>query len=226
MVRAIPSSHPRQPLDGVRIAGNTGAIAFNTVMLLLLLAPLSAPKLILPKADDGPIIQFIRPPVLIEPPPPKPEEPLTIRREPAPPVSQPIRTEPTPSIVVDNPEPGPTDFVGIEQPHIQVAKADPPAGSNPGIQTGASLQALNNPAPPYPPQAVRENLTGVVELEILVGIDGKPIEVSVVRSSGHRLLDQAARRAVLSRWTFQPAMRDGQPVQARGRVPIEFKLAQ
>lgn len=225
MVRAIPSSQPRQPLDGMRIAGNTGAIAFNTVMLLLLLAPLSAPKLVLPSVDEDPIIQIpLRPnPV----PPPVIEDPLPVRRDPAPPTqAQPVRQEQPPSIVVDHPDPGPTDFAGIEQPQIQVAKADPPAGSDPGFQTGASLQALNNPAPPYPPQAVRENLTGVVELEILVGIDGKPIEVSVVRSSGHRVLDQAARRVVLSRWTFQPATRDGQPVQARGRVPIEFKLAQ
>lgn len=225
MVRAIPSSHPRQPLDGVRIAGNTGAIAFNTVMLLLLLAPLSAPKLVLPSVDEDPIIQIpLRPnPV----PPPVIEDPLPVRRDPAPPTqTQPVRQEQPPSIVVDNPNPAPTDFAGVEQPPIQVATAEPPTGIGPAIQTGASLQALNNPAPPYPPQAVRDNLTGVVELEILVGIDGKPIDVSVVRSSGHRILDQAARRAVLSRWTFQPATRDGQPVQARGRVPIEFKLAQ
>jgi len=225
MIRAIPSPQPGLKLDGVRIAGNTGAIAFNTVMLLLLLAPLSAPKLLLPEVDDDPVIQIPLPrnPV----PPPIIEQPLPVNRQPAPPITtQPVRPQQPPPIVVDNPQPAPTDFVGVEQPPIQVAKADPPGGTDPGIQAGASLQALNNPAPPYPPPAVRDNLTGVVELEILVGIDGKPIDVSVVRSSGHRILDQAARRVVLSRWTFQPAMRDGQPVQARGRVPIEFKLAQ
>jgi protein TonB len=89
---------------------------------------------------------------------------------------------------------------------------------------GASLQALMSPAPPYPPQAVRDGLTGIVELEILVGVDGRPVEVTIVRSSGHRMLDQAARRVVMTRWTFRPAMRDGQAVQAIGRVPIEFVL--
>ena len=83
---------------------------------------------------------------------------------------------------------------------------------------------LRNPAPAYPVDAIRNNITGTVELEILVGADGKPLEVSVVRSSGNRALDQAARKVVLQRWLFQPAMENGQAVQVRGRVPIEFKL--
>ena len=81
-----------------------------------------------------------------------------------------------------------------------------------------------SPPPAYPGEAVRNGLTGVVELEILVGIDGHPLEARVVRSSGHRLLDAAARRTVLAKWRFQPAMRNGQPVQSLGRVPIEFRL--
>ena len=39
-----------------------------------------------------------------------------------------------------------------------------------------------------------------------------------------RLLDQAARRTVLSKWTFVPAMRDGRAVEALGRLPIEFRV--
>ena len=64
----------------------------------------------------------------------------------------------------------------------------------------------------------------MVELEILVGTDGRALDVRIVRSSGHRVLDQAARRTVLTKWTFVPAMRDCQAVQALGRVPIEFRL--
>ncbi len=41
---------------------------------------------------------------------------------------------------------------------------------------------------------------------------------------GYRELDEAARRHVLRRWRFQPAMRDGRAVQAIGLVPIEFSL--
>ena len=89
---------------------------------------------------------------------------------------------------------------------------------------GAQLQALESPPPTYPPEAVRDGASGTVLLEILVGIDGRALEVRVVRSSGHRALDQAARRVVLSRWRFQPAQRNGHAVQAIGRVPIDFVL--
>ena len=61
-------------------------------------------------------------------------------------------------------------------------------------------------------------------LEVLVGLDGQPLAVTVARSSGHRELDEAARAQVLKRWRFQPATRDGLAVQAIGMVPIEFAL--
>ena len=48
--------------------------------------------------------------------------------------------------------------------------------------------------------------------------------MTIARSSGHRILDEAAREQVLRRWSFQPASVGGQPVQALGRVPITFAL--
>lgn len=221
MVRAIPSH--RQPLDGTRIAANAGAIAFNAAMLMLMLVPLSAPKL-MEQPLDVIGVTFVKPEPLIEPKPPEPDpKPRIIERapKPAPAVPRQQTIEPPPVVIDDTPQIG--DVLGSND----VASVTPPQTDvGPKVLPGASLQALNSPPPAYPPQAVRENLTGVVELEILVGVDGKPIEVSIVRSSGHRLLDQAAVRVVKSRWTFQPAMSDGQPIQALGRVPIEFKLQQ
>ncbi|ALN80029.1 tonB family C-terminal domain protein [Lysobacter antibioticus] len=210
-------------MDGTRIAANAGAIAFNAAMLMLMLVPLSAPRLLV--SEEEPIFpQFVpKKEVLIQPKPPKPELVKVVekpRQQPV--IKQQVQPVEAPPVVVDNPNPQPIDFAGAET----VAKATPAVDLGPPIITGATLQSLKNPPPSYPPQAVREGLTGVVELEILVGIDGKPIDVSIVRSSGHRLLDQAARKVVLNRWTFQPAMSNGQPVQARGRVPIEFKLDQ
>ncbi|WP_031372513.1 energy transducer TonB [Lysobacter antibioticus] len=223
MVRAIPS-HSHTPLDGTRIAANAGAIAFNAAMLMLMLVPLSAPRLLV--SPEEPVIpEFLpRPRVLVEPPPP-PKLVEVVQRPRQQPIVHPqpqVQPVEAPPVVVDNPDPQPIDFAGAET----VARATPQIDLGPQTLTGAVLQSLKNPPPSYPPQAVREGLTGVVELEILVGIDGKPIDVSIVRSSGHRLLDQAARKVVLNRWTFQPAMSNGQPVQARGRVPIEFKLDQ
>lgn len=224
MVRAIPSHTLREPLDGTRIAANAGAIVFNAALLMLALVPLAAPKLIQETFTTVPDVVILRSEPRITPPPPPPTQPVPVTTRPAPPqpTVQPQQAADPPPVVADTPP-----QVG-DPPGVQTASFTPPAQTltAPPVAQGATLQALRNPAPSYPPQAVREGLTGVVELEILVGVDGRPQEVKVVRSSGHRLLDQAAVRVVRSSWIFQPALHEGQPVQALGRVPIEFKLNQ
>ena len=61
-------------------------------------------------------------------------------------------------------------------------------------------------------------------LRVLVDASGRPVEVTVERSSGHRDLDRAAREKVLADWRFHPAQRDGVPVSAYALVPIDFAL--
>ncbi|SFK28656.1 energy transducer TonB [Lysobacter sp. cf310] len=217
MAHAI--EHPDRQLDPSRIVGTAGAIAVNVALLMLLMVPMSAPQWM--EMPDDVIVNFI-PPEKEKVDPPKPEvvkvekirpntptpKPVPIEIPPTPPIVDPIASD---SIVVPDTPPQPETF----------ARNDIGRGE---VLTGVTLQVVNNPPPTYPGEAVRNQLTGTVMLEILVGIDGKPIEVTVVKSSGHRVLDQAAKRVVMSRWTFQPAMEGGQPVQARGRVPIEFTL--
>ncbi|MEG3789947.1 energy transducer TonB [Lysobacter sp. CCNWLW3] len=211
--------HPDRQLDSSRIVGTAGAIAVNVALLMLLMVPMSAPQWM---AKPGEIVVNFVPPEKRKVDPPKPEvvkiekvrpntptpKPVPIEIPPTPPIVDPIATD---SLVVPDTPPQPETF----------ARNDIGRGE---ALTGVTLQVVNNPPPTYPGEAVRNQLTGTVMLEILVGIDGKPIEVTVVKSSGHRVLDQAARRVVMSRWTFQPAMEGGQAVQARGRVPIEFTL--
>ncbi len=88
---------------------------------------------------------------------------------------------------------------------------------------GAHLEYLHAPPPKYTGDLVRMHAEGTVLLRVLVGVDGKPIEVSVLKSSGIRKLDELAQRSVM-KWLFKPATRDGQPVQAIGNIPIDFKL--
>jgi protein TonB len=71
---------------------------------------------------------------------------------------------------------------------------------------------------------LRDGVQGTVMLQVLVDVDGHPLEVQVQHSSGNRQLDNAARRQVLEHWTFRPAMKDGRAVQAIGLVPIAFNL--
>lgn len=92
------------------------------------------------------------------------------------------------------------------------------------VLTGAVLQYASAPPPAYPREALRAGTSGTVVLEVLVGVDGRPLRADVLSSSGHRALDQAARRQVLARWMFKPALMAGVPVQAIGHVPVEFRL--
>jgi protein TonB len=88
----------------------------------------------------------------------------------------------------------------------------------------ATLAYLDAPQPTYPAIAMRKGWQGVVLLRVRVGADGRPVSVEVARSSGHAVLDAAARRQVLARWRFQPALRDGVAVEAIGLVPLAFTL--
>jgi protein TonB len=64
----------------------------------------------------------------------------------------------------------------------------------------------------------------VVIVNVEVDADGRAADVSLSRSSGFPLLDQAALEAV-RRWTFEPAREGGFPVASRVDVPVRFSLA-
>ncbi|MGG1945741.1 energy transducer TonB [Trinickia sp. NRRL B-1857] len=83
---------------------------------------------------------------------------------------------------------------------------------------------LHNPAPDYPPMALQRGWEGRVLLNVHVLASGSAREVTVVASSGHESLDDAARQAVAD-WRFVPARRAGQAVDAWVHVPVIFKAA-
>jgi protein TonB len=78
--------------------------------------------------------------------------------------------------------------------------------------------------PAYPIQALRAGIQGTVMLKVLVDPTGKPLQVVIARSSGSRLLDDAARKHVLAAWRFHPAMRDGHAIEVWALVPVRFNL--
>jgi len=77
--------------------------------------------------------------------------------------------------------------------------------------------------PPYPPRARELAQEGEVVLRALVRRRGAAEQIAVWRSSGFRLLDQAALHAV-SRWQFEPATQDGRETEAWVQVPVRFEL--
>jgi len=206
-------------LDFTRISAEAGAIAINAAALLLLLAPMS---MHVPRVAQPEIVY----PII----PLKPKDnPLPPRPDPVP-VDKPRIVPTTPTAVQQKVEPQPVPIVdsaigdtAIDP--LQVAKVDTGIGNpiTPPL-AGAHLEYEMAPPPSYPVMAIREGLTGTVMLRVLVDIDGRPIDVQIERSSGHRLLDAAARKQVLAKWRFKPALENGRAVQAIGLVPIDFNL--
>lgn len=208
-------------LDFTRISAEAGAIAINGAALLLLLAPLSVH---VPPVEEPAITTFY--PVIerkLPPPPPPPPTtvPVRLRAAPTLPALHPERIEIEVPPVVD-PQPGDT-FV---EPTLVADVSIDRSGTLTEPLSGAHLEYEVAPPPTYPTQALREMLTGTVTLRVLVDVDGKPIDVQVATSSGHRVLDAAARKQVLAKWRFRPAMQDGHAVQAIGLVPVVFHLDQ
>ena len=81
---------------------------------------------------------------------------------------------------------------------------------------------FHNRPPAYPPEASRNRQTGTVILALRIAPGGEATAVVVEDSSGHVLLDRAARDAVAA-WRFLPAVKDGKPVESEIRVRIVFE---
>ena len=145
----------------------------------------------------------------VKPPPPKPvPKPKPVVKTPPKPVAKPAEQSPAPALA---PQP--------------VAAPVPPAPPAPAPITPASANAgyLHNPAPEYPPLAMRRNWEGTVLLRVHVLASGKPGEIQIQKSSGREQLDDAALAAV-KRWSFVPAKQGNDPIDGWVSVPIDFKL--
>lgn len=82
---------------------------------------------------------------------------------------------------------------------------------------------LNNPAPAYPAFAQRQGWEGTVLLKVHVLASGRPDDVEIDKSSGHKVLDDSALNAVRG-WVFVPAKQGSVAMDGWVTVPIDFKL--
>jgi protein TonB len=96
-----------------------------------------------------------------------------------------------------------------------------PKNAGEGVMMAAGV--IKGAKPDYPLAARKQGLEGKVMLRVTVAPDGRITSVTVVESSGHAMLDKAARDGV-SRWRFTPARRATGAIASVVDVPIEFKL--
>ena len=104
------------------------------------------------------------------------------------------------------------------------------AGSGGGIGGGvykvgggiSAPQAISAPDPAYTDEARKAKKQGTCILWLIVDAAGKPRDIKVVRGLGFGL-DAKALEAVRE-WRFQPALKDGKPVDVQISVEVEFHL--
>jgi TonB family protein len=78
------------------------------------------------------------------------------------------------------------------------------------------------PLAPFPAEALAARLEGDVGLELAVDATGKVTEVKVVSPAGHGFDEAAA--TVARAFVFEPARRDGVPIESRVQLTYEFRL--
>jgi protein TonB len=94
-------------------------------------------------------------------------------------------------------------------------RGDGTSAGNPGAVT--AIRAAIERAKSYPPLARKRGIEGTVTAEFTISAKGYPENIRIVRSSGHEILDSAAKKTLLRASPFPG-------VKGRLEVPITFRL--
>jgi periplasmic protein TonB len=207
-----------EPLSPPRIGGIAAALAVHVAALMMLMAPMTyAPPL--PVMEDVITIPDFEKPREIEPPKAPPIERKLEQKPVLVPVLQKqekVMEDLTPPIIVENGEANDTPYVPPQTETVGEIFA-PPSGP-------ISLSTEYAPAPRYPALSLRNGEQGTVLLLVKVDATGKPIEVTLKKSSGYRELDKNAIKHVLATWRFHPAMHQGIAIPALALVPVNYSI--
>jgi len=180
-------------------------------------APAQALQVVQALLLNDPVPAKAAPPV---PAPSSPPPPARTPTTPAP-VSAPAPV-PAPAALATSPAPvaAPVPGPAAPAPAAPVALAAPAAK---GVRTAATVQLGACEKPAYPSASVRLEEEGTVHLRFLVGTDGRVVQSEVLKSSGFKRLDEAARTG-LAKCLFKPATVDGQPEQAWASIQYTWRL--
>lgn len=203
-----------------------GCLAVGIHVALFIIRPqLTPPAMLMPQSSSVTIS-------LVEAPPAPPKKILSPPAKKLKPKPKP-EVAPAPAIeTAPEPEPEPLKEIQSEE-HDQKAREEEPVedektSETPGAQEGAVIQSSVprydiNPEPKYPSVARRRGYEGTVVLKVLVTIEGRTGQVTVVQSSGFKILDRRAVETV-QKWLFIPALRGSEAVETVVNVPITFQL--
>ncbi|MCD0463310.1 energy transducer TonB [Roseiconus lacunae] len=147
--------------------------------------------------------------------PQKQFSPLDVSRKVVPAASPPLPPMTKPRQVARRPP--------VRKPAVSIPKATPIIVDQVvGVKQDKQADLSDNAPPPYPTEAIRGGLEGVVLLRLTISREGKVTNVQVLQSSGYSILDNAATKAV-KQWRGRPATRWGRPVESSEVLPIRFR---
>ena len=155
----------------------------------------------------------------------------------SPSIPEPIQEPPVKEEVAPTPTPIPTPVAPPKQPVQEIKheaieetapEAPPPSieqdasiETEKGVSAEAALSGTFSPA--YPRISRRRNEEGTVTLSLHVLSNGSIDQVSIIKSSGYRRLDEAALKGA-KQATFTPALQDGQPIDSTTEISFTFRL--
>lgn len=226
----LPSTpaRPRASLLPVSIAAHFAAIG------AAVLVPIAADgELPLPNRS----LNFAYTTIELPPPPavrlsPPPSQPLPTTSPTKAPIEAPAEIKPeaaielSPSIgppIDGDPSGVPFGIKGALGPRVAALPPPPPVERKP-LRVGGQIQPprrLVSVAPVYPRVAQAARVEGTVEIEALIGEDGRVRNAKVIK--GKPWLNEAALTAV-GQWVFTPTRLNGEPVAVIMTVTVVFRL--
>ena len=79
------------------------------------------------------------------------------------------------------------------------------------------------PDPGYPEEARSKHLEGTVTFSVMIGTDGRPGDITLVKASDPVFVETA--KAAVQKWRFNPALGpNGQPVAVKFPIDVTFRL--
>jgi periplasmic protein TonB len=225
MMNATIKPYPSTPKVTKIISGLLHVLVFG--LIITWQKGVQNPQIILPKSEII-ALQFTKPEIV------QPSEPKTVTAKPIQPkinkvkparinksnISKPIKQYVKQNIVAKQPNIKPSQ----NQPSSKIAQTIPKSTKQAAyVPPQFNAAHLSNPAPAYPTLARRRGWQGKVLLNVHICSEGKPKTIIIAKSSGYKILDIAAQKAVAS-WKFIAAKRGNITLASNVIVPINFKL--
>jgi len=194
----------------------------------LVISALIAMKFVPPLIDQGPppIVVTVPPPDPVPPPPQPKPVPLEVHKLPVvipvlPPLDIPLTEE---SLVVEMSPPQDVD-AGPVQVDPGPGTATVVTAPTQRVFTELKHRAVMSPDDFYPATSISLQEQGIVIVNVCVGADGRMDgQPTIVGSSGHKRLDQAAIRWARDALRFTPATENGLGVRACKGFRVVFNL--